>query len=309
MHRVASCYIINPMELTGQTQNRTVRNLVIFAVVVLAIGWLGHGLDILMQNPPSQKLGMLLWLVAPLVTALLLRGFAGDGWKDFGLKPDFKRNWVWYVFSLLICPVIAALILIVGRISGLVTFSLNALGGGGDGLGRSLDTLGLFLSVFAAGLLPAFFKNIFEEFAWRGYLAPRVTSLERNDYLGHLSVGLIWGAWHIPYYLFFLERTIIQSYTTLDLGIFILMTILGIVSYALVYGEIRLLTNSVWPPLLIHMISNAFVDPLVVQGFVKIVPGMDFLVSPGGHSILSIALFIFVGVGLHQWRMRNQLRA
>jgi ABC-type spermidine/putrescine transport system permease subunit I len=67
------------MKLQNPEHKRTVRNLVIFTVVVLASGWLGYGLDRWMNNPPAQQPGLLLWLITPLITALLLRAFAGDG--------------------------------------------------------------------------------------------------------------------------------------------------------------------------------------------------------------------------------------
>lgn len=70
----------------------TIRNLTIFTILVIASGWIGRGLDILMGNPSKDSLGMLLWLIIPLVVSLLLRAFAGDGWKDIGIKPFFKRT-------------------------------------------------------------------------------------------------------------------------------------------------------------------------------------------------------------------------
>lgn len=282
------------MNTQNHSNRPTVRNLAIFTIVVITIGWLGHGLDVLMGNPALESLGMLLWIIAPLGTSLLLRTFAGDGFKDFGLKLHLKGNVVWYGASLVLYPVVTVCILLIGSGSGLITFS-----------GFSFTTSGLFLQAFALGLLPMFLKNIFEEFAWRGYLAPKVYSLHLNDYVGHLLVGLVWGVWHIPYYLFFLDRAVIQDYTSLDLPVFIPLAIVVIISYALVYGEIRLLTNSVWPAVLIHMVEDAFVNPLLLDGYIRIKPGMDILVSPG-VSIISIILFSAIGVGLRQLRKRKQ---
>jgi len=84
-----------------------------------------------MGNPASESLGMLLWLITPIGISLLLRAFAGDGWKDFGIKPNFKGNAAWYVIALLVYPVLTALVLIIGSSLGLITFpnlSLNAFG-------------------------------------------------------------------------------------------------------------------------------------------------------------------------------------
>lgn len=283
-------------QMTANPQNRgnkrTIRNLAIFAVVVLASGWLGYGLDRLMNNPPSQQLGLLLFLIAPLGTALLLRAFAGDGWKDFGLWPAFKGNGAWYAVSLLIYPLGAAFVLGIGGALGLVTFPNFSLG--------------LLLPVFAMGLLPSFVKNIFEEFAWRGYLAPKINSLGLNDYAGYVIVGLIWSGWHIPYWLFYLGNVQIQASTAQDLATFVPAAMMGIITASIAYNEIRLLTNSVWPALLMHTVGNALIDVLVVQGFIKIATGMGFLVSPTHQSLLTMVFFLLAGIWLRRQRARKQ---
>ena len=280
------------MQLQTQEHKRTFRNLVIFTVVVLASGWLGYGLDRVMNKPPGQTLGLLLWLTMPLIAALLLRAFAGDGWADFGLWPALQGNVIWYVVTLLIYPVAAGVVLAIGGLLGFVT--------------APTFSLGLLLAIFAGGLIPSFIKNIFEEFAWRGYLTPKVYALGLDGYLGHALVGLIWGCWHIPYLLFMLDRTVIQATTTQPMATFIPMAIINLMAASIVYGEIRFLTHSVWPPVLLHTVGNALVDVLVVQGFFKLAPGIDFLVSPGHQSWLTMIVFALIGIGLHQLRIRKQ---
>lgn len=266
----------------------------IFALVATSIGWLGWGLDILMGNPPSQGLGQLLWLVTPLGTALLLRTFAGDGWKDFGFRLALKKNAVWYAVSLVLFPMCATLIVVIGLVLGLTTLP-----------DFSRAKAGLFLNVAALGLIPSFIKNIFEEFAWRGYLAPKMYALGLNDWVGHGLVGLIWAAWHIPYYLFFLDRASFAAYTSQSLITFFPMLFAGVIAMTFIYGEIRLLTQSVWSALVLHTVSNAFGNPLILQGFIEMAPGADVLVSPGPESILSIICYGLIGVGLHQYRKRK----
>ena len=282
------------MNIQTQSSRLTVRNLVIFIIVVLAIGWIGRGLDVLMGNTPSESLGLLLWIIAPLGASLLLRAFAGDGWKDFGIKPNFKGNAAWYVIALFVYPVLTALVLIIGSGLGLITFP-----------NFSLNAIGLILQAFALGLLLQFIKNIFEETAWRGYLAPKIYSLRLNDFIGHSIVGLVWGAWHIPYYLFFLDRAVLKSFTTLDLAAFIPLSIVVMISWAMVYGEIRLLTNSIWPAVLMHVVEDAFLNQLFTEHHIQIVPGKDWLVSPV-NGLISIFFFIAIGVGLRQLRKRKQ---
>ena len=282
------------MNIQDQNNGKTIRNLIIFIIVVLTIGWMGRGLDVLMGNPSSEGLGILLWLITPLAAALLLRAFAGDGWKDFGIKPNFRGNLIWYVVALLVYPVLTVLDLIIGNGLGLITFP-----------NFSLSSVGLIVQAFTLGILPQFIKNIFEEAAWRGYLAPKVYSLRLNDYVGHVIVGLVWGAWHITYYLFYLDRAVLQNFTTLNLAIFIPLSIIVMIAWAMVYGEIRLLTNSFWPAVLMHAVEDAFLNQLFTERHIQIVSGTDWLVSPV-NGIFSIFLFIAVGIGLRQWRKRKR---
>jgi len=90
----------------------------------------------------------------PLGACLLLRGFGGDGWKDFGIRFNFKGSLIGYVVSILIFPVITTLILAIGNFSGFISFPDSISG-----------TLVSFLPIFALALIPGFLKNIFEEFS------------------------------------------------------------------------------------------------------------------------------------------------
>ena len=280
------------MTIQNQSNRTTIRNLVIFTTIVLAIGWIGRGLDVLMDNPSSEGLGILLWIASPLVVSLLLRAFAGDGWKDFGVKPNLRGNLRWYVVALLVYPVTTACILIIGRGIGLITFP-----------NPSFSTLGLVGLAFASGIPLLFIKNIFEEAAWRGYLAPKVYSLRLNDFVGHLIVGLVWGAWHIPYYLFFLDQPL-QDFTTLNLATFIPLSIVVMISWAMVYGELILLTKSIWPAVLMHAVEDALLIQLFTGRHIQILPGADWLISPMS-GLISVVFFMAIGIGLRQSRIRK----
>ncbi len=283
------------------TQNKrgrktVIRNLFIFAFVSISAGWVGVGLDTLAGTSRIEGPGQLLWIVAPLLTMALLRAFAGDGWADLGLRPQWKRNAVWYVFSLLMFPASAGLIVLIGVMAGaaiLPDFSTA----------RAVD----FCRLALLGLLPSFLKNIFEEFAWRGYLAPRITAAGVSDISNHLLVGLVWAAWHIPYYLFFMDRTSFAAYNAQGVGLFFPMLFAGVLAMSFVYGEVRLLTRSVWPVLLLHTVSNAVGAPLLIQGFLRIAPGMDVVVSPGPGSFISVLLNLTLGFGLYRLRKNSVL--
>jgi membrane protease YdiL (CAAX protease family) len=274
-------------------RNRPIRNLALFAFVAVSAGWIGHWLDGSAGGPPGERQGQLLWIVGPLLTALMLRGFAGDGWADFGLRPGFARNAGWYLFSVAFFPLCLAVIFLAGKAFGAI--SLAGLSQGGDGI---------FLHLLALALVPSFIKNIFEEFAWRGYLAPRISAVGVPDLANHLLVGLVWAAWHIPFYLFFLDRVSFAAYSPLGMPLFIAMMFAGVVPLAFVYGELRMLTGSVWPAVLLHTVSNAVADPLFLHGYLRIAPEVDILFSPGPGSVSSIILNLAIGLALYRYRQR-----
>lgn len=273
--------------------NRTVRNLVIFSVLVVASGWVGAWVESLLDSS-AKGIGQLIWIITPLVVSFLLRAFAGDGWSDLGIRPSFRRNARWYAVSLLVYPIVVILVQVIGFGFGGVTFP-----------GLSQNGFGLFVQAFMLALAPMFLKNIFEEFAWRGYLAPRLYSLPLNTFVAHTVVGLIWAAWHLPYYYIFLGSTEVQTATALGLSTFIPMVFAGAIVGSIAYGEIRRRTNSVWPAVLMHTVGNAFVNTLILLGIYRITDGMGILVAPG-VGLLEIALFALLGVGLHRYRQAGK---
>ncbi|NOH04384.1 MAG: CPBP family intramembrane metalloprotease [Chloroflexi bacterium] len=163
-------------------------------------------------------------------------------------------------------------------------------------------TFAEFLPIFGLGLAASLVKNIGEEFAWRGYLTPRFKAAGLGSFANHMLTGLIWGLWHIPYWLFFLGADIIESYTSLGMTGFITLAIIGIFPTSLILGELRLKTGSVWPAFLAHNITNAISAQLVTEGFVQFKPGTQLIFSPNTDALLMIAFFWAVGL----WMLKRQ---
>jgi membrane protease YdiL (CAAX protease family) len=270
--------------MAAQDKKRTVRNLIIFTVLVLGSAALAGVIERLSvppgADPGTPGLGQLLWIIAPLAIMLLLRIFGGDGWGDFGLRPNFKGNGFWWLVNVLVFPVVITLTVLIGVLFG--------------GLELDANMSSAFVAALLAGLISAMIKNLFEEFAWRGYLAPKVYSLKQNIWLSHAIVGLVWGAWHIPFVL------VLWPYLTLDmLWYFVPLLLVGTISQSVVYGEIRLATSSVWPAWLMHTIGNAFGSALLLSGFIQLAPGQELLFTPGAEGVLSIVLMFAIGYWLH----------
>jgi hypothetical protein len=276
--------------------NRQIRNLVIFSIISIGAGFIGIGIDRL--SPPSdpmQGLGVLIWLASPLAINLILRAFGGDKWADLGLRPYFKQSWGWYLIALAIPVIVTGATLAIGAV-----FGKNSL--------YNFSRMGFsaFLPFFLAGILGAMMKNFFEEFAWRGYLTPRLEAIGAHPFINSILTGFVWAGWHIPYYLYFLNRSTLATHTSLALPAFILVAFLVLPFHALAYGELRLLSKSVWPVWLLHNIANAISLPLFDEGFVDVNSGFaGVLLSPGTDGIVYSLLMGLVGLWLYQVRRRK----
>jgi hypothetical protein len=90
----------------------------------------------------------------------------------------------------------------------------------------------------------------------------------------------------------------------MNLATYIPLAIVVAISWAFVYGELRLLTNSIWPAVLMHAVEDALLFTLVIDGHIHILPGTDWLISPM-NGLISVVLFIAIGIGLRQLRIRR----
>jgi membrane protease YdiL (CAAX protease family) len=276
--------------MATKVENRTKRNLIIFTILVLGIAALAGVIEPLTvprgAEPGTPGLGQLLWIIAPLGAMLLLRIFGGDGWDDFGLRPNFKGNGFWWLVSVLIFPVVITISVLLGALLG--------------GLELNVNRFSAFVAALLTGLISALIKNAFEEFAWRGYLAPKLYWLNMNIWLSHAIVGMVWGAWHLPFVFVF------WPYLTPDmLWYFVPLLLVGTISQSVVYGEIRLATASVLPAWVMHTIGNAIGNTLLLSGFIQFDPGWELFVSPGAESVVSIVLMFAIGYWLHR-RRKNE---
>lgn len=142
---------------------KRIRNLAIFVIMMILSGWLGLLIDkVIPEQPQGDTLGLGIWLVIPLLVVIVLRTFAGDGWKDATLNPRIKSNAKWDVLAFLMFPVVTAIVLLIGRVFGWIDLS-----------GFHIAD---FIPVFWGLLLFELIKNIFEESVWRGYLTTNFLS-------------------------------------------------------------------------------------------------------------------------------------
>lgn len=276
--------------------NRTIRNILIVALFTVGGGWLGLWLNTVTVNtqPPMQSLGALVWLVTPALSGFLLRAFGGDGWKDAGFGLNLVSGWKWYLVGILVYP-----------LAGLLTFGLGAVFGVVHAEGFATQGFGAYLSVAGVMFVGSLMKNFFEEFAWRGYLTPRLEAANVHPLLNHLIVGLLWMTWHLPYYYYFLDRDILNSALTTSIPVFILTGYFVMLPTALLFGELRLLSKSVWPVFILHNVINALSMPLLINGFIQVDDTLGVIFTPTNEGIITSILFGVAGWMLYQYRMKQ----
>lgn len=270
---------------------KTICGIVVFIVIVIISGWMGILVDsLLAEQPKGDSLGMGIWLILPMLTAIAIILFSKDSRKDIGFKLNFKGNIKWYLASVLIFPVVTGIILIIGATTKWI--DLSAL------------NLKPFFWAFCSTLLINFIKNILEETVWRGYLTSQLVKLNLNDWKIYLIVGCVWGIWHIPYYLVFLPEADMQAILPVSRAIFAIVAIITMLCWSVMFIELYRVTKSIWPCVILHMVEDSLINPLVISGYISIAVGKEILVSPITGVITSI-LYLAVGLGIRAYRRRT----
>lgn len=259
--------------------------LVVFSVVALGSGWIGLLVDNALSIPHSMEApGTLIWIMTPLLTGAVM------ALSDPVLRRPYAASWLpgrlrTYGVALAVFPLSFAVAIVVGWAAGWLTpYGLGAFGG-----------------VVAASSLGTVLKNVAEEGAWRGYLAPALIGRKLSDPWVWLISGMIWSLWHLPYYVWFLDEALIRSVYDVPPIVYALMGVPVMICWAPLFTEIRILSGSIWPGLIAHSIANLSQIPLSMGGL-PIVPGRDLLVSPLVGVIFN-AVVLAAGLGL--WARRT----
>jgi membrane protease YdiL (CAAX protease family) len=234
---------------------------------------------------------MLIWILSPLVVSFLLRAFGGDGWDDLGIRPHLKGNLRWYALSILVYPLCALLVALLGLAFGTA-----------EAPGFSAASLGLMTALFLQAFVPQFMQNVCEETGFRGYMAPKLFSLGWNVLLAHVLVGLAWGAWHLPYLRVLLAP--VTPYAAEPMVSLVPRFLFGAVAASLVFGEIRIRTGSLWPAVLMQTIGGAFIAALLLGSGVDFAAGTAFMFMPMVEGVLMGLLFMSLGLALYRRRRK-----
>lgn len=202
---------------------------------------------------------------------------------------------MWYLVAILVYPLTA-----------LLTFGMASVLGAVSANGFATQGFGAYMSAAGIILVGSLMKNVFEEFAWRGYLTPRLDAAKVHPLLNHLIVGILWWSWHLPYYYYFLDRSILKASIVTSILVFLIIGLFDLILTSILFGELRLLSKSVWPVFILHNIINAMSMPLIIGGFIKLNGTMGVIFTPTNEGILVAILFGVEGLVLYQYRMKKK---
>lgn len=265
-----------------QQNKKVLRNIIIYYAGAMLLAIAG---GLVMAS--GEEAGGLLFVLSPLVMVLIVRFLLGDGWKDAGLRLNFKKHWGWYLFALLFYPLVFPLVIAINVLLGFTTVTMT--------VGEFLP---LLLAAFAVQLLPRMLFALSEEWGWRGYMEPRFALLGMRDIPRHLLVGVLWGLWHFP--LIFST-----DYTTIPYLIFLPLFMIAIIFLAIIFGQMREAGDSVWPPVLMHGMGNALGFALLEGNYITFNNELLGNIVPGCITIT--LMYGLIAVLILRRRHLNQL--
>lgn len=238
---------------------------------------------------PRAGIVVLINMLTPLLAALFMlfvvtrEGYTKQGRASLGLGRLGLRWWV----PALLLP-LPVLLLSYGSvwITGLARLA-TAPGEGG---------LSAPLLNFLPNLLGAILLGFGEEFGFRGYLLPRLMELGPKRAL--LLSGFLHGLWHLPIIL-------LTPFYPADGNLFIVIVLflLTLTAAGVVYGYLRLASDSVWPSTLFHGAFNAYWD-LFATSTIAIAPVATQYLS--GEAGLLTFLGTAVAAAYFIYRLQHQ---
>lgn len=228
---------------------------------------------------PGGTPGMLVWILAPAVLALVFRR----------LDPQTRGTHLFGVTgrTALVAALAAAL---AAAAMGLVIAVGLALGG------LSFTPVSLPPATFIAAAVSTTLFAFLEESAWRGYLLPSLLGRARYPVVVAVS-GLIWFAWHLPYLDQLNAALTSESVTTLAPRLFI-----GVLALQFLYAELFLRCRSVWPAFALHATTNLVAQLALLAGL-KLTGSLAWLLSPSADGVLVIVL----AAGIASWMYRRRV--
>lgn len=234
--------------------------------------------------PKSEIVVMANMLTPALATVIMLYVLTSDGYKrkgpfSLGLSRSGWRSWG---LALLIPLVVLTITYGLVWLSGAASF----LAPTGEGWFPDL-LINLLIALLI--LVPL---DLGEEIGFRGYLLPRLRELGPKKAV--LISGFLHGTWHLPL-IFSASFYLTEGNRLLTIPLFLmLLTAAGVM-----YGVLRLTTNSIWPSVILHAAFSAFLDVFATSTVARS-PLTPYLVGESGVLTLAVTACVAVWF-LQRW--------
>ena len=259
--------------------------LLVFVVIALSSGWIGVFVNRLLGTPDSMdSAGAGIWIAIPLLVGIVM------GLTDPSLRRSYLASWKpgrlrAYGVALVVFPLSFVAAIAVGWAAGWLDPS----------------GLGAFAGVVVAAAVGTLGKNVFEEGAWRGYLAPALRGRGLPDPWVWVISGTVWAVWHYPNYLFLFDESLTRAVWDVPPVVYATLGIVIMNLWAPLFTELRLLSGSFWPGVIAHSVANLSQLPLAYGGL-PIESGKHLIVSPLAGLIPNA---VVLGAGLLLWARRT----
>lgn len=287
-----------------QEKRATKKRLILFVVLVMALGWTAFLLIPLLGLTYGQNLSIVILagaMFTPTISNLLTRLITKEGFKNMYLRPHFKGHIKAYLLVFFGPTVLLFLsgafyfLIFPGTFDPELTVLNNMLASGPREISVSNLLLITVLQVILIGPVVNLIPTLGEELGWRGYLLPKLREFF-SDRAALVITGVIWGIWHAPII------ALGHNYGTEYIGypwLGILTMIVFCVAMGIVEGYATIKLNSAIPAAMIHSTVNAGAALpiyLAASGYNPILgPSMAGLV--GGIPLILVALVLFIKVG------------
>lgn len=257
----------------------------------------------------SLQLRIAATMFIPAICVIITRLVTGEGFQNHMIKPHFKGNIKVYLLAyfgpsiLTILGACAYFLIFPNQFDincGYLVQTYKAMG-----VDMGLTAMPLNLLMLSQGITAILFGPIInfvtcfgEEWAWRGYMVPKMAEEMKTVPMLFIS-GVIWGLWHAP--LTIIGHNYGVGYWgypfTGILAMCLFCTVIGIfMSY------ITLKTQSCIPAVLAHGAINAFAS----IGIYFTVDGGNAFIGPAPTGVIGMIAFIVLDVFLVKLLMKKE---
>jgi len=289
------------------------RRIILFLGFAFGIAWLTGlviyltgGLTNSPQIIPGVSLAVILlatfYMWAPALGNILTRLITREGWKEVGLRPNFKKGWPYWLAGWFL----PAVMTVFGAAVFFVLFPqyfdtglqlVKKLMAASPAL-AAISPWGLIaIELLQAALIAPILNAIAtfgEEFGWRGYLLPKLMPLGGRKAM--LLIGVIWGVWHWPVIFMGYEYGFkYPGYPWAGPLLFMWITF----TLATFLGWLTLRSKSIWPAVIGHAAINGIAGAATLvttgQSNTLLGPLPSGVIGALGFALVAIALFVAPG--------------